>query len=431
MHFIPKERTVVYCQYGLEFCLYSLIFFLPFAKAGVEILAALGTLLWILKRVLGYRTDGAWRFFPPTPLNKAIAAFLLTNLLSVAMSVNPGLSFPAFASKILKFVAIYFIVVETFVVEKNFRRLCLVLTASAVLIGADAAVQVVRGVDFLRGYSAGSLTASFSNPNNFAGWLVVVIPVFAGMALASGSKFLSFRFRMLWWALALFLFVCLLLTCSRGAWVGIFIGSLLSLYYFLKTSSAGKKMMLSRIFAGVLLATAVLALPIKNKVMAGGKPGSHFDWVMKKQISSTRSSVIRKNLWKESLRLLEDFPLVGSGLNTYAWVAPFYKTFDGGGIYPHNSFLQMASETGVLGLFSFLWILFEFFKYTWGYVNAKRDLVGLGMMAGIAASLVQSFFDTNLYCLQLVVLFWFMLGVAVARGQHKSRPILPPGGLDG
>ena len=42
------------------------------------------------------------------------------------------------------------------------------------------------------------------------------------------------------------------------------------------------------------------------------------------------------------------------------------------------------------------------------------NILLLGVMAGVLAFLVQSFFDTNLYSLQLVVLFWFMLGLGVS-----------------
>ena len=74
----------------------------------------------------------------------------------------------------------------------------------------------------------------------------------------------------------------------------------------------------------------------------------------------------------------------------------------------------MAAETGLLGLFAFLWVLFSFFKMGLQHFNQKRDYLVLGLLSGILAFLVQSFFDTNLYALQMVVLFWFMLGLTVA-----------------
>jgi len=47
------------------------------------------------------------------------------------------------------------------------------------------------------------------------------------------------------------------------------------------------------------------------------------------------------------------------------------------------------------------------------YANKNTALV-VGLLAGISGFLVQSFFDNNLYALQLVVLFWFMMGLTMA-----------------
>jgi len=120
------------------------------------------------------------------------------------------------------------------------------------------------------------------------------------------------------------------------------------------------------------------------------------------------------NLWKQSLLIIRDYPLLGSGLNTYSSVVKRYKFFEGGNMYPHNSFLQMASETGLAGLFAFLLVLLIFFKTGLQHLNQKKNPLALGLLAGILAYLVHSFFDTHLYSLQLVVLFWFMLGLTIA-----------------
>jgi len=112
--------------------------------------------------------------------------------------------------------------------------------------------------------------------------------------------------------------------------------------------------------------------------------------------------------------------LTGCGLNTYSEVAKNYKSFEGGGIYPHNSYLQKAAEIGLLGIFAFIGILFIFFKTALRYLNQKRDFLVLGLLSGILAFLVHAFFDTHLYSLQLVVLFWYMLGLTIAVIKFKT-----------
>ena len=57
-----------------------------------------------------------------------------------------------------------------------------------------------------------------------------------------------------------------------------------------------------------------------------------------------------RQTWRESLAILRDFPLVGTGLGTFATVHPYYK---GGDVEPNSamsSLLQWAVESGAVGL---------------------------------------------------------------------------------
>ena len=88
------------------------------------------------------------------------------------------------------------------------------------------------------------------------------------------------------------------------------------------------------------------------------------------------------------------------------------------GSYAHNCFLQMAADTGVIGLGGFLYLLFVFFKSSISRAVKLKDkfykVFVLGLLAGILAFLMHSFFDTNLYSLPLAALFWFALGLSGA-----------------
>jgi len=61
-----------------------------------------------------------------------------------------------------------------------------------------------------------------------------------------------------------------------------------------------------------------------------------------------------------------------------------------------------------------LWIVLELFKSGIRALKRYKDPLLLGLLAGLLAFLTHSFFDTNLYALQMVVLFWYMMGLAVA-----------------
>jgi putative inorganic carbon (HCO3(-)) transporter len=401
-------------------CLCSLIFCLPFTKAGAETFTWLAIFLWLFKRVLRYRDERLWGLFPKTGLNQALGIFIAVNALSVIFSANLGLSLRGFFGKELKFLAIYFMIVEVINSKERLKILLITIIASAVLITIDAGVQYFSGVDFLRGYKLyyHSFGASFDFASDFSAWLIIIISLCVGMI--STNIIPNVKLKILLSALIITQFLCLLRTFSRGAWLGFIIATIVMIYYFAKNNFSPRIKMLC-LSAAICLLTIYLFLPrsldIKTKEAIKFKfkfIELIIDRIKSIPQTSQRSNLIRIKLWKESLRIIKDYPLIGSGLNTYSIVARNYKSFEGGGVYPHNSFLQMGAETGLLGLLAFLWILFIFFKIGLCYLKQRRDNLVLGLLAGILAFLVHAFFDTHLYSLKLVVLFWYMLGLTIA-----------------
>jgi putative inorganic carbon (HCO3(-)) transporter len=396
-----------------------MIFSLPFSKAGLEIFTWLGFFLWTLKRFLGYRTAGTWGLLPATPINRMLVIFLLVNMISTVLSFHWGLSFKALLGKQLKFLVVFFMVTETINTDKRLKHFLFVLLGSSIFIAADAVIQYVRGVDLIRGIPFGRLSAAFVNPNGFAGWLLILIFILIGGVFVRDSKFLGWRIKSLFAGAFMVLSVCLLLTYSRGAWLGAVVGALFFCQYAFRKISLRQKEV--AVLAVVVLLTGMLIFSHRMIMLIdrSGNFQTKFGETLGQRIksipdSNATSTAIRIKLWKEALHIWKDFPLTGSGLNTYARISPQYKSCAEGGIYPHNSFLQMAAETGVLGLGAFLWVLFVFFKEGWQHIERYKSFLVLGLLSGILAFLVHSFVDSNLYQLQLVVLFWFMMGLTVA-----------------
>lgn len=431
---LNKDKIFLYFDRIITTSLCFLIFCLPFSKAGVGVFTGLAFLFWILKRVLGYRTNGGlWRMIPKTELNRALGIFLIINAISVIFSVDHGLSVRGFLTKELKFIVIFFMVIEVINSKQRLRNVLITIVASVVLITADAFVQFFRGTDFLRGYEWIRCTASFSNPNSFAGWLIVIIPLFLG--LLATDRIRSKILKILLSFLIVLLLVCLLMTYSRGAWLSFLIGIFVMACY-LVTNFVIKSKMRSLII-GVCLFIMILsfAQPIVkaiSRISFCGFP------TLKDRINSIEeiknddpslipysSDLIRFELLKAPLKIIKEYLLIGCGLNTYSKVAQDYKSFEYGAQYPHNSFLQKTAETGLLGLFAFLLVLFSFFIVSVRHilVYANNSLV-LGLLSGILAFLVHGFFESNFYALQLVVLFWFMLGLtmAVINLEKQSSP---------
>ena len=99
----------------------------------------------------------------------------------------------------------------------------------------------------------------------------------------------------------------------------------------------------------------------------------------------------RNNLWLAAIEIWQENPLLGVGLAGF----PIHAGFgDSLGVYPHNIILELASETGLLGLALFVsFSLYCIFRGNFDGVPRIDRLVAIGVLAsGLAISSVISDF---------------------------------------
>jgi putative inorganic carbon (HCO3(-)) transporter len=122
--------------------------------------------------------------------------------------------------------------------------------------------------------------------------------------------------------------------------------------------------------------------------------------------------------------------VLGHGLNTF--MAHYLDYWVGGQRLPryaHNCYLQVAAETGILGLAAFLWLLgalgARLFRALRGLPSKDRLLLS-GVCAGLLAFVVQAGIDTNFYSLRQAALFWTLAGLALGVSERGWRAAPPP-----
>lgn len=378
------------------FSLCGIIFTLHFSKAAMQVFVWFAILSWLIEKVHLRPKDGITN----TRVYLPLLIFVVFCMLSTIFSYSFPLSFKALFTKIIKNILMFFII-SVFIKDRGYLKMILLLfIVSSIVIIVDSGFQLLRGTDILRHnfMYANQLTSSFSNPNSLGGWLIVVICIMFGIF---NSNIFSTKTRVLSTMIFVILIALLIMTRSRGSWLGLFMSFIFIAFQLFKKYPKKRKKIV--VFLIILSAIIVLiALPQNIKLRAYS------------MLSLENSSLFRINLWKEAIEIIEDFPLFGTGLNTYSKVAPNYTMGDGG-YYPHNSYLQMAAEIGILGLLAFLWFIFSLFKLGIRTVKNTKDYLLLGFLGALLAFLVHSFFDVNLYALQLATLFWFVLGLTMAR----------------
>ena len=105
--------------------------------------------------------------------------------------------------------------------------------------------------------------------------------------------------------------------------------------------AAGKRFATRR--ARLTTAVLVLAAAFGAVAWAGIDFSARFS-------TSAESLSLRRHIWNDAVRVIADFPLTGTGLNTFAVAMEQYQTLPRtqSVLQAHNDYLQIAAEGGVL-----------------------------------------------------------------------------------
>jgi O-antigen ligase len=118
------------------------------------------------------------------------------------------------------------------------------------------------------------------------------------------------------------------------------------------------------------------------------------DVALAKESPETSSIGLRLIFWKSSLSIFADYPLLGAGTGSFANEflshANGYETLKADN--PHNEYLLIACQLGIVGLGIFLWLLYSLFN------ESKRmsDMYGSALQGLVVAMAVGCLFNSFL-----------------------------------
>ena len=135
----------------------------------------------------------------------------------------------------------------------------------------------------------------------------------------------------------------------------------------------------------------------------------------------------RTHLWKATLDMLHDHPIFGGGLFGFAKSIQPYRggVYEENLIYPHNLILNFWTETGLLGLVSFVWLLVQTFRVGilgWATAAASWKPIQLGIVLAMVAVIGHGMVDVPYFKNDLALEFWTFLGVSWAGSRLTSTP---------
>ena len=140
-----------------------------------------------------------------------------------------------------------------------------------------------------------------------------------------------------------------------------------------------------------------------------------------------RSGQIRLSIWQETGRFLKDHPLSGAGLASYTEkIKPYHTTLNGEGIeifhHPHNIFLTMWVNLGLLGLISFLIIIIWFIKQSLSKNNLTMKQFSnetIFLFASMTVIIITGLVDSPYIKNDLAILFWLLPALVLITQKYE------------
>ncbi|MFC2061958.1 tetratricopeptide repeat protein [Elusimicrobiota bacterium] len=386
----------------------------------LEIGGPLVLILWLIKRVYigSFKLDKSRQYV----LFPAIF-FLLTGVVSFMLSPFKLETFEPGLLRRVSYLGIFIVAIYEFNREEDFSRILNWMLVTCFFVVTYGVIQYL-GLDWhiWKGAFGQRVFSTFGNPNFFAAWIVLILPlVFAKILITRQWYYV---------VLALGIFFNIYITGTKGSWVGL--GVEISVFVVLATLYLirGNPRLLKKVALGMII--SVFLVTTVGIV-----------WFSVKRIESIR---FRLFTWGATMKMISE-PIysspfkslaIGQGIETFKLIYPSYRRPEIFHIegkhntetdHAHNEFFEILYDEGFLGLIMYLWLLFIIY-----YAALKRlSMIGMGgarsndefylvaVIAGTAGMIAHSSVSVHVRFVSSGYILWTFLGLLVVQTAPISR----------
>ncbi len=422
----------------------------------VYLLTVIITSTWLIKMIAEKRL-----ILRKTPLDIPLVLFLIANILSTIFSMDQHVSLWGYYSRsnggllsLISFILLYYALVSNF----DFNGIKKLLKG-ALVGGAIVALWAIPE-HFIGSPSCLLLTGELTNecwvqdvqarvfstlgqPNWLGAYLAMLIFLALYFLQATKSRLQSIFYLFL---LTIY-YLAFTFTYSRGATFGLVAGIIvylglqgisiprLSLRFPNKWQYlAGISMVfiiINLVFGSALTSRGVFNPPTTPKAVSPSN-------VTQLEAGGTESGAIRLIVWKGAVEIFKQFPLFGSGVETFAYSYYRYRPQEHNLVSEwdflynkaHNEYLNYLATTGILGILTYLALIAVFILFCLRKIiksQTKTDdqdhkLLTIAILASYSSYLVQNIFGFSVVAIALF--FYTFPAFVFTTGDKRQLPFL-------
>ncbi|MBU0998349.1 O-antigen ligase family protein [Patescibacteria group bacterium] len=409
----------------------------------IYILTLLIAFCWVSKSLVKRRL-----IFRRTILDTPLIIFLTVQLLSTLVSIDTRTSIFGYYSRfnggflsLISFALLYWAFVSNIDSKKAVNSIKALIFSS--LLVCIYGILEHFGIDkelWVQDVSE-RVFSTLGQPNWLAAWIVAIIPLTYVFILKVKNN------RIFFGIVSTIIFLTLLYTKSRSGFLGFAISSLIFWVglYFLKLKNKSQKSENKKILK-IFIVINVLFLIINLLVKTPWTPD--FSKILNKNNSDqqfltqpiqtgtvlesggTESGTIRKFVWQGAINIWKSYPILGSGVETFAFSFYQYRPKEHNLVSEwdflynkaHNEYLNFLATTGSLGFLSYIslivFIILTFIK------SIKKDnenrLFHLALLSGFLSILITNFFGFSVAAVNLQFFLYPAISISLTKKEEEN-----------
>lgn len=347
-------------------------------------------------------------------------------------STMPVVSFKFLLTRLWYIVGMYFLATQLFKQNKKIEQFIWLYIISLLLVIIYTNYRL-SGHGFDNQRASNWVVKPFFNDHTSYGAMLVMFIFPLVYFLKRKTTDLFFRSTT---SIVFVLFIfAIILSYTRAAWLSLFAGVALLIVVKLKIKI--KVVLISGIAVILLLFSfqnLILDKLEGNESESSGKFTEHIESMA--NITSDASNTERINRWKCAIRMFKEKPFWGWGPGTYKFqYAPFQFSKDRTIISTnfgtlgnaHSEYLGSLSESGIIGMLSFMLIIFMSFKTGYNVYHSTENkeikeftlYIMLGLSTYFIHGVLNNFLDTD----KASVPVWGFIAMLVALDVYHKKAI--------
>jgi O-antigen ligase len=369
----------------------------PFTLRMDDILLVIIGLSWFLKTAIRKELG----LFTRTPLNGPITYYfficVISTLFGYMMGRVTGITGFFFVLKYFEYFVIYFIAVNHLKEKKQIERFLFTMLAVCFIVCIIAIAQIPTTYRV-----SAPFEGSEGEPNTFGGYLVIMLSIVLGLLLTYGSRKQKFILGMLSFLIA----ITLAATLSRASWISL-IPMVMTLLYFSKR----KWPIILTLIIIVFISPFILPNSVKQRVSFTFTQPKEKGQVTVGNVTLDTSTSDRINQWKKVIQIrFFNHPILGNGIT--------------GGLVDAQ-YARVLAETGLLGLITFLILLFSIYMNALHTYRSTTDPLfsglSLGYLAAFSAMVIHGIGTNTFIIVRIMEPFWFLTAMIIMIPQIETE----------